>query len=71
MTPRNSGPTTGAVMDAHDVALLRLVGQRLVGPPPAGPADVARHLAAVQAQDEAGALVSVALRCGGTRDALP
>ena len=51
-----------------DVALLRLVAQRLVGPPMAGPVDVVRHLAAVQAQDEGGALVSVALRCGGTRD---
>ena len=53
---------------APDVALLRLVGQRLVGPPLTGPADVVRHLGAVQAQDEGGALASVALRCGGTRD---
>lgn len=56
--------------DAHDVALLRLLGQRLVGPPLADPVAVVRHLAAVQAQDEAGALLSVALRCGGTRDAV-
>lgn len=53
-----------------DVALLRLVAQRLVGPPLAGPVDVVRHLGAVQAQDEAGALASVALRCGGTREAV-
>lgn len=53
-----------------DVALLRLVAQRLVGPPLAAPVDVVRHLAAVQAQDEGGALASVALRCGGTRDAV-
>ncbi len=51
-----------------DVALLRLVAQRLVGPSMPGPVDVVRHLAAVQAQDEGGALASVALRCGGTRD---
>ncbi|GEN81675.1 hypothetical protein AFE02nite_34090 [Actinotalea fermentans] len=56
--------------DAQDVALLRLVAQRLVGPPLAGPADAVRHLAAVQAQDEAGALLSVALRCGDTREAV-
>lgn len=51
-----------------DLALLRLVAQRLVGPPLPTPADVVRHLAAVQAQDEGGALASVALRCGGSRD---
>lgn len=55
---------------AHDIALARLVAQHLVGPPLPGPVDVVRHLAAVQAQDEAGALVSVALRCGGTREAV-
>lgn len=54
----------------EDVALLRLVAQRLVGPPLADPADVVRHLGAVQAQDEGGALASVALRCGGTREAV-
>lgn len=52
----------------EDVALLRLVGQRLVGPPMPGPVDVVRHLTAVQAQDEGGALASVALRCAGTRE---
>lgn len=52
----------------HDIALLRLVAQRLVGPPLGSPRDAVGHLAAVQAQDEAGALVSVALRCAGSRD---
>ncbi len=46
----------------HDVALARLVAQRVVGPPLASARDVVGHLAAVQAQDDAGALVSVALR---------
>lgn len=59
---------TATTWDRRDVALARLVAQRLVGPPLPGPADVVRHLAAVQAQDEPGALTSVALRCGGTRD---
>lgn len=56
----------GRDLDLHDVALLRLVAQRLVGPTAAGPLDAVRHLGAVQAQDEKGALVSIALRCGGT-----
>lgn len=46
----------------HEVALLRLAAQRLVGPPLASPRDVVGLLTAVQAQDEAGALTSVALR---------
>lgn len=52
-------------LTAVDVALLRLVAQRVVGPPAATPLEAVRHLAAVQAQDDPGALVSVALR---TRD---
>ena len=62
--------TTGRVAEPSDIALLRLVGHHLVGPPLAGPVDVVRHLTAVQAQDEGGALASVALRCGGTREAV-
>jgi len=49
-----------------EVALLRLVAQRLAGPPAAGPADAVRHLLALQGQDLRGALVAVALRCGLT-----
>lgn len=49
----------------HEVGLLRLVAQGLVGAPPARPAVAAvRLLTAVQAQDLPGALVSVALRTG-------
>lgn len=55
-------------MTPDDVALLRLVAQRVAGPPLATPGTVVGHLTAVQAQDEAGALLSVALRCGGTPD---
>lgn len=46
----------------HDVALLRLVAQRLVGPPLETPGQVVAWLGAAQAQDYPGALVSVALR---------
>ena len=53
---------------AHDLALLRLVAQRLVGPPLGSPRAVVEHLAALQAQDGPGALRSVALRCDGTPD---
>jgi len=55
-------------MRPHDVALLRLLAQRVAGPPLASPRDVVGHLLALQAQDEPGSLLSVALRCGGTRD---
>lgn len=46
----------------HQVALLRLVGQRLVGPPHEHPAAAVRWLGAAQAQDYPGALTSIALR---------
>lgn len=46
----------------HEVALLRLVAQRIAGPRPATPAEVVRRLTAVQGQDLPGALLSVALR---------
>lgn len=55
-------------MTPHEIALLRLVAQRVVGPRPASARDVVGHLLAVQAQDAPGALASVALRHGGTPD---
>jgi hypothetical protein len=47
---------------ARDLALLRLVAQRLAGPRPATAADAVRRLLCVQGQDLPGALTSVALR---------
>jgi hypothetical protein len=53
---------------SHEVALLRLVAQRVVGPRPQTPAEVVRRLGALQGQDLPGALLSVALRTAeGTR----
>jgi hypothetical protein len=46
----------------HEVALLRLAAQHVAGAGLPGPADAVRRLAAVQAQDLPGALMSVALR---------
>jgi hypothetical protein len=46
----------------QDLALLRLVAQRLAGPLPPTAADAVRRLTAVQGQDLPGALLSVALR---------
>jgi len=46
----------------HDVALLRLAAQRLVGAGFATAADTVRWMTAMQAQDYAGSLTSVALR---------
>jgi hypothetical protein len=46
----------------HDVALQRLVAQRIAGPGMTGPAEAVRRLCAVQAQDLPGAVTSVALR---------
>ena len=51
----------------HEVALLRIVAQRLVDPPDDDAAAVVRWLAAVQAQDHPGALTSVALRTTSRR----
>jgi winged helix DNA-binding protein len=54
-----------------DLALLRVVAQRLAGPRPATATEVVRWLTAVQGQDLPGALTSVALRtAGGTRAAV-
>jgi Winged helix DNA-binding domain len=46
----------------HEVALLRLVAQRIAGPGLPSAAEVVRLLGAVQGQDYRGALTSVALR---------
>ncbi|RKR86254.1 winged helix DNA-binding protein [Micromonospora pisi] len=55
----------------HEIALLRLVAQRIANPPPATPTDTVRWLTAAQAQDFPGALTSIALRsAGGTRQAV-
>lgn len=51
-----------------EIALLRLVAQRLAGPPASTATEAVRWLTAVQGQDLTGALTSVALRtAGGTR----
>jgi hypothetical protein len=56
------------VTSQQDLALMRLVAQRLAGPRPATAADAVRRLTAAQAQDLPGALLSVALRTtAGTR----
>ena len=52
---------------AHEVALLRLVAQRIAGPGHPTAVDAVRSLTAVQAQDYPGALTSVALRIGSRR----
>jgi hypothetical protein len=55
--------------DPHEVALLRLAAQRLVGRRCDDAADAVRWLTAAQAQDFSGAQLSVALRVrGGTRE---
>ncbi len=46
----------------HDVALLRLAAQRLIGPGSSTAAETVRWMTATQAQDHTGALTSVALR---------
>ncbi|MGY2065310.1 winged helix DNA-binding domain-containing protein [Blastococcus sp. SYSU DS0619] len=51
----------------HDVALMRLVAQRLAGPPAPDPAAAVRRLGALQGQDFPGAVAAVALR-SATRD---
>lgn len=45
-----------------EIGLLRLVAQRIAGPGLATPTEAVRWLTAVQAQDQAGALTSVAMR---------
>lgn len=47
------------------LALLRLVAQRLAGPPSPDAARAVRHLLALQGQDAAGVLRSIALRTAG------
>ena len=51
-----------------ELALLRLAAQRLIGSPLPDPASAVRWLTCVQGQDLPGALLSVALRSGSTRD---
>ena len=52
----------------HEVALLRLVAQRIAGPRSETPAEAVRRLGAMQGQDLPGALLSTALRTAeGTR----
>ena len=46
----------------HEVALLRLVAQRIAGPGFDSASDAVRWMTAVQAQDHSGAITSVALR---------
>ena len=53
-------------VDASEVALLRLVAQRLAGPREQDPTRAVRWLLAAQAQDLRGALVSAALRTSDT-----
>ncbi|HEY5514636.1 MAG TPA: winged helix DNA-binding domain-containing protein [Pengzhenrongella sp.] len=53
--------TTPHETTPHEIALLRLVAQRVV-PSLATPRDVVGHLTAVQAQDDVGAITSIALR---------
>ncbi|GAA4442059.1 winged helix DNA-binding domain-containing protein [Phytohabitans houttuyneae] len=55
-------------MDTGEIAMLRLVAQRVAGPGHTGASAAVRWLAAAQAQDHGGAITSVALRtAGGTR----
>lgn len=51
-----------AMTSPREVALLRLAAQRVVGPPFSSPVGAVRWLTAMQAQNYAGALTSVALR---------
>ncbi|MGZ4506087.1 MAG: winged helix DNA-binding domain-containing protein [Blastococcus sp.] len=54
---------------SSELGLLRLVAQRIAGPPHPAVADAVRALTAVQGQDYPGALTSVALRTAGRRRA--
>ena len=57
--------------EAREIALLRLVAQRLAGPRAVDAADAVRWMTAMQAQDHLGVLTSVALRTAEpTRDAV-
>ncbi|WP_207457471.1 winged helix DNA-binding domain-containing protein [Desertivibrio insolitus] len=55
-----------ALADRRAIAAARLAAQKLAGEPLAEPAAVVRHMLAMQAQDYAGSLWSVALRAAGT-----
>lgn len=58
---------TSQPASAREIALLRLVAQRIAGPVLPTPAAVVRWLTAMQAQDLGGALTAVALRTRGGR----
>src|SRR3954469_5057975 len=58
---------TVRVVQPREVALLRLVAQRIAGPRATSPADAVGRLLAVQGQDYPGALTSVALRTAGAK----
>src|SRR3954471_16217579 len=58
---------TVRVVQPREVALLRLVAQRIAGPRATSPADAVGRLLAVQGQDYPGALLSVALRTSGAK----
>ncbi len=53
----------------RDIALMRMRRQRLIGPPAASPAEIVRHLGAVQAQDYYGSLWAIGQRIEGTSQA--
>lgn len=63
--PPRGGDSLAVVADHQEIALLRLVAQRIAGPGLATATEVVRWLTAVQAQDLPGALTSVALRTTG------
>jgi len=64
---RPVGGTIGRMLP-REVALLRLVAQRVVGPRPATATATVRHLCALQAQDFPAALAAVTLRTGPADD---
>jgi len=56
-------------MTIHDIARLRLLNQQISAPTAAAPEDVVAHFGAMQAQDYAGALWAIGLRCPGSTEA--
>ncbi len=56
-------------MRSEEIGRLRMLSQRIVGPGPARPEDVVRHLCAVQAQDFLGCLWAVGARLPGATEA--
>jgi winged helix DNA-binding protein len=62
--PAGAGITMARVAD-DDVRRWRLHAQRLIDPPPAGPAEVVRAMVAIQAQDRRAAPLAVRVRAPG------